>query len=346
MTAWRTYADPPQSDPDLSRSERREHARARRAEVPFGDALDAHATGYAVWMCADALDAVEGPRGIVIDAAHIDDALPGPWEADLLALARRHLATGRAAEALAEGYQQAIASVAAEPLHAARAEALRQSHRLAEGVGTSAAQSVSTAVRRLVSPGARLRRDRVAARWACDVESGGDLGPELAQYRESLPESTARLLAQYRVADSLAGADGSLLVVMARGTDGDDVLLLEAKPAQQSSREGDFGAWRDGSDVQRVLLAREAVPLVPAELAGWSTSADGAIARAWSRARAAKSVPDWGGRRSRARRLGAALGLLHAASSDAPTLAGYLGHSRRFPAALRSAMRADDMRID
>jgi len=346
MTAWRTYADPPQSDPDLSRTERREHARARRAEIPFGEALDAHATGYVVWMCADALDAVEGPRGVVIDAAHIDDALPGPWEADLLALGRRHAATGPAAEALAEGYQQAIASVAAEPLHAARAEALRQSHRLAGGVDPTSAQSVGLAVRRLVAPGARLRRDRAAARWACDVAPDGDLGPELAQYRESLPESSARLLAQYRVADTLAGEDGSLLVLMARGSDGDDVVLLEAKPAQPSSREGEFGAWRDGSDVQRVLLAREAVPLVPAEFVGWSTSPDGAIARVWSRARAAKSLPDWGGRRSRARRLGAALGLLHAASSDAPTLAGYLGHSRKFPEAVRAAMRTDDMRVD
>jgi hypothetical protein len=346
MTAWRTYADPPQSDPDLSRTERREHARSRREAIPFGAALAGHATGYAVWMCADALDAVEGPRGVVIDAAHVDDALPGPWEADLLALARRRGATGRAAEALAEGYQQAIASVAAEPLHAARSEALRQSHRLAGGVDPSAAQAVSAAVHRLVAAGARLRRDRAAARWACDLAPDGDLGPELAQYRESLPESTSRLLAQYRVADSLAGADGSLLVVMARGSDGDDVLLLEAKPAQPSSREGEFGAWREGSDVQRVLLAREAVPLVPAEFAGWSTSADGAIARVWSRARAAKSVPDWGGRRRSARRLGAALGLLHAASGDAPTLAGYLGHSRKFPAALRAAMRSDDMRID
>ena len=39
-----------------------------------------------------------------------------------------------------------------------------------------------------------------------------DLGAEMAQYRESLPEADARLLAQYRVADAVAGDDGRLLV--------------------------------------------------------------------------------------------------------------------------------------
>ena len=172
------------------------------------------------------------------------------------------------------------------------------------------------------------------------MEPASDLGAEMAQYRESLPEADARLLAQYRVADAVAGDDGRLLVLLARGSDGDDVLLLEAASAEPSTREVSFGAWRDGSDVQRVLLAREAVPLVPAEFAGWSTSADGAVARVWSRARAATARPDLGGRRASARRLGAALGLLHAANGDAASLAGYVGHSRKFPAAVRDAVLA------
>lgn len=340
MTAWRTYADPPESDPSLSRSERTARARARRDEFGFSDALRTAGSGYVVWMCADALDAVAGPAGIVLDAAHVDDCLPGPWESDLLDLAARQGMGGRAAEAMAEGYQRGIAAVAAEPLHAARAEALRRSRALAGAVAPNAAQSSATAVRRLVSPGARLRHDRIAARWGGPVDPVADLGAEMAQYRESLPEADARLLAQYRVADAVAGDGGRLLVLLARGSDGDDVLLLEAAPAEPSTREESFGAWRDGSDVQRVLLAREAVPLVPAEFAGWSTSADGAVARVWSRARAATAQPELGGRRGSARRLGAALGLLHAANSDAASLAGYIGHSRKFPAAVRDAVLA------
>lgn len=338
MTPWRTYADPPRADPDRGRVERREAGRARRSEVSFAEALAGNASGYVVWMCADALDAVEGPHGPVIDANAVDDALPGPWEADILDLARRHGATGRAAQALAEGYQRAIAAVAEEPLHATRPLALRRSHRLVAAVDPTAAQSSAAAVRRLVSPGLRLRRDRVARRWGSDAEPSGELGPELAQYRESLPESVARLVAQYRVADALVGAQGRLAVLMSRGADGDDVILLEAAAAAPSTREEAFGAWRDGSDVQRVLLAREVVPLVPAELAGWSTSADGATARVWSRARAARATPDWGGGRGAAGRLGAALGLLHGLGGDAAFIAGYLGHSRRFPAAVRAAV--------
>jgi hypothetical protein len=295
-------------------------------------------TGYVVWMCADALDAVAGPTGVVLDAVHVDDSLPGPWEADLIDLALRRDMGGRAVEEMATGYQQGVAAIAADPLHSARADALSRSRRLADGVDADAAQSADTAARRLVASGARLRRDRVEARWGCAVDDVADLGSEVAQYRESLPEADARLLAQYRVADALAGGDGRLLILLARGSDSDDVLLLEATAALPSTREDAFGAWRDGSDVQRVLLAREAVPLVPAEFAGWSTSADGAIARVWSRARAATARPDLGGRRARARRLGVALGLLHAANADAASLAGYLGHSRKFPSAVRDAV--------
>lgn len=340
MTTWRTYADPPASDPSLGHEERRRQARARRDEIHFDEALAGDATGFVVWCCADALDAVEGPRGVIIDAAHVDDALPGPWEADLLALARSRELSGRAVEAMAEGYQGAVAALADQPLHAVRAEALRRSHRLAEGVASGSAQSPVAAVRTLVTNDGRLRPDRLARRWQAEALPPGDIGAELAQYRESLPEPVSRLLGQYRVADALVGEAGQLMVLMSRGPEGDDVILLDATPASPSSREGDFGAWRDGSDVQRVLLAREAVPLVPAEFAGWSTSADGSVARVWSRARASKSGLDLGSKRTGARRMGAALGLLHAASGDAQSIAGYLGRSKRFPAAVRAAVAA------
>jgi hypothetical protein len=92
--------------------------------------------------------------------------------------------------------------------------------------------------------------------------------------------------------------------------------------------------------VQRVLLAREMVPLVPCELTGWSNSADGATSRAWSRARMSLKSPDLGGARKRARRLGSALGLLHASGSDAAMLAGYLGDSPRFVKAVGDAVRS------
>lgn len=336
MTPWRTYADAPWVDPDLTRRDRRELGRAARDEVDFARALADAGTGWVVWMCADSVGVADDAGRPVLDAVRVDDALPGPWEWDLVDLARRVAPEGgRPVESLAEGYQSAIADLAREPLHSVRAAALRRSRRLASDVGGRAAESAATAVRRLVTSSASLERKRVARHWASDVVAAPDVSQEMAQYRESLPESTALLLGHYRVHDAVASPDGRLMVLLSHGSDAEDVLLLEATPAGPSSREASVGAWRDGSDVQRVLLVRESVPLVSAELTGWSTSADGLTARAWSRARLAQKAPELGTSRERARRLGAALGLLHAAGSDAALLAGYLGGSRRFPAALR-----------
>lgn len=345
MTTWRIYADPPSTESGVTRTERRRRARSLRDEIDFEQALAQSATPYAVWMCSDALDIATGPTGPLIDAVHVDDALPGPWESDLLDLARREDLSGRAAEALGEGYQRAVTAVADEPLHAVRDAARRLAVGLAAGVSPGSAQSARMAERRLVSAGTRIRRDRVSAWWSSAVEDGGDVAGEMAQYRESLPEALSRLLSQYTAVDAVRGDHGRMLVLLAQGTDGDDVVLLEAVAAQASTREADMGVWRDGSDVQRVLLARESVPLVAPEFIGWSTSPDGAVARVWSRARASKSdgAParaDLGGTRARARRLGAALGLLHAASGDPVSLAGYLGQSRKFPAAFRAAVKS------
>lgn len=341
MSPWKTYADPPWVDPELTRSQRRAQGRARRDDIGFADALATGGTGYVVWMCADSLDVVDDHGHGVLDACDVDDALPGPWEWDLLDLARQVSGDGgRAVQALVEGYQQAMADVADEPLHAVRAQALRQSRRSAEGVSPRASQSAATAARRLVSSSTLLRHDRVARRWGAPAMQAPDIGQEIAQYRESVPEATALLLTHYRVCDALGSEDGRLLVLLARGADAEDVIVLEATPARPSLREDGVGAWRGGSDVQRVLLARETVPLVPVELTGWSTSADGATAHTWSRARAAVEVPDLGGARGRARRLGTTLGLVHAAGSDAAGICGYIGRSRALSHAVLSHVRS------
>jgi hypothetical protein len=338
MTAWRTYADPPWTDPELTRLDRRSQGRDRRAAMHFAEALATGGTGFVVWMCADSLDAVDNGDAVALDAVHVDDAAPGPWEWDLLDLAATVADDGaKAVEALAEAYRQAIMGLADEPLHSVRSTALRRARRLADGVPVRSAQSADTAVRRLVSSTATLRPDRLARHWGSDV-AVCDVSQEIAQYRESLPEGTALLLAQYRVRDALACLDGRIMTLMTRGSDAEDVVLLEGAPAGPSPREPAVGAWRGGSDVQRVLLARETVPLVPGELTGWSTSADGATARAWSRARMSQQSPHLGGARKRARRLGAVLGVLHSTGSDAAMLAGYLGQSPRFVKAVREAV--------
>ena len=44
MSPWKTYADPPWVDPELTRSQRRAQGRARRDDVGFADALASGAT--------------------------------------------------------------------------------------------------------------------------------------------------------------------------------------------------------------------------------------------------------------------------------------------------------------
>lgn len=344
MTPWRTYADPAQLDPARSADEQVFAGRTLRDAVPFREALTGSPTGIVVPLTGlrdiGGVGAVTtGAGAAVLDVVDVDDALPGPWEWELC-----HVAGGlgeRSVRALAEGYQEGVAALARAPLHSARARAVQIASRLARGQdGEDDAQTA----RRLVGKGAipALRPDRVAARWQCPVArraSPLDLGREFAQYRETVAESVAALLSNYRIVDALESAEGHLSVLLAHGDR--DVIVLEAVAVTASSWEPRAGAWREGSDVQRVLQARETVPLVPLTMLGWSTSPDGAVARAWSRARGVAGSRDAtaksGGRR-RAHDAGVVLGLVHALGGDAGMLSGYLGRSGRFADALVDAV--------
>lgn len=343
MTPWRTYADPVTLDPDRSADEQVFAGRTLRESVSFRDALTATPTGIVVPLVSVTDLAGIGPiqtdaGTTVLDLLDVDDALPGPWEWDLVGLARS--LGERSVRSLAQGYQEGVAAIGREPLHSARARAIAVATRLARGLD---GENYEEAARRLVGKGAQpeLRADRVAARWGRPIEgraSLADLGRELAQYRETVAEPVASLLGHYRLADALVSDDGRLLVLMAHGNR--DVLLLEALPVSTSTWEPRAGAWRAGSDVQRVLLARETVPLAPLSMLGWSTSPDGAVARAWSRARGsdrAHTEAKKSGNRRKAHDAGVVLGMVHALGGDAGLLSGYLGRSDRFADALVEA---------
>lgn len=345
MTPWRTYADPAVIDSQRSADEQVFAGRTLRDLVTFGEALTGVPTGIVVPLIGisdiGGVGAVDGDAGApVLDVLDVDDALPGPWEWDVVGLAGS--LGERAIRALAEGYQQGVAAIGREPLHSARGRALAIAGRMARGED---ALSYPDGVRRLVGKGAQpeLRADRVAARWHQPVSGRpplSDLAREFAQYRETVSESVAALLGNYRVADALVSEDGRLMVLLARGQR--DVVLLEALPVSASTWEPRAGAWRAGSDVQRVLLARETVPLAPLTMLGWSTSPDGAVSRVWSRARGSdrsKRDAKGSGTRRRAHDAGVVLGLVHALGGDAGMLSGYLGRSGRFADALVDAIR-------
>lgn len=359
MTPWRTYADPPVVDPEIPAKEQRRLGRAQRDATSFADVLVPPGeqmpptTGIVVPMIgacgalspggsvkpslSDSFGPVSlGEGRVVLDVVDVDDALPGPWEWEVVALARA-MGGRAAARAFGEGYQDAVGQIAEQPMHGVRGRAVAMAERLARGLTPA---TPAGAAARLVREGGdpRLRPERLAQRWGSRVDPVVGIEREVAQYRETVAEAEATLLARYRVADALGAPDGRLMVLLDRGAPG-DVLLIEAMPVGPSPLEPTVGAWRSGSDVQRVLLARETLPLAHPELLGWSTSPDGAIARVWARPRALRSkrVPDLGQRRRRARAIGTIVGLVHASGSDASWLAGYLGRSARFPEALGDA---------
>lgn len=373
MSPWRAYADPQPAD---AAGDRREEGRALRRTVPFDAALalsEPSATdrrdAFAAAVAAEARTGIvtacigDAPAGVVrepglpgrvLDVLDVDDALPGPWEYDVLLLAaglagesrprRRREIARRAGDA----YRDAVRALARYPLHARRAEALSRAAALgAKRDGSvGSAEAVDVFVR-----DDRIRRSRADARWAhlpgAEVSGVEDPERELSLYRESLSDRDALLLASYRVADAYADGRGHAMVLLARGGSTADQLLLEAVPAGPSSLEPAFGVWRLGSDVHRVLSMRSAVPLVPPELSGWSTSVDGALGRVWQRARAGRLGRSDGVPGRPAGRLGrsdadlvrraALVGLVHASTGDAALLAGYLGNSAAFPDAVADA---------
>lgn len=349
--ANREYADPPRLVQGASATERQREGRRVRDDIAFAEALAGADTGSDVWLVdrrgIDSIGPVEPDAGgmsevsaknsavSVIDIVDVDDALPGPWQYDVVSLAQvvaERFGERFVADAAA-GYQRGISALAHGPLHAANASATGLAAKEARGM---VGAGWRTAERRLVTRGETplLRRDRVAARWGETGLVDIDASREVAHFRETLAEPTASLLSQYAVADAVADESGRLLVLLARAAD--DVVCLEATPVHATPLEARVGAWREGSDLQRVLLARELIPLAPAGMLGWTTSADGLTPRAWSRARdRGKAHPRWwSGKRSGARALGTTLGLAHGRSGDAARLAGYLGFSEKFGRAL------------
>lgn len=344
-TARREYADPPRVPTSPPSTEREHQGRLLRKEIGFAEALDSASTGIDVWLVGEAgvesIMPVNGPAEVsVLDVTNVDDALPGPWELDVVALARRVSKEegNRAVPDLAEGYRRAVTSLAHAPLHARTDRALGMATRATrDAVGASA----EAAADRLVKAGEEptLRRDRVAKRWDSSLVDVEGVERELAHYRETVAEPVAQLISHYEVVDAVGDDAGRLLVLLARQPN--DVILLEALPASSTPLEDAVGGWRHGSDLQRVLFVRESLPLIQPEMLGWTTSPEGDVARAWARARALpKGVKvDLGGRRRRARAYGTLLGLLHARTGDAAKLAGYLGLTPKFGTALAAVAK-------
>lgn len=312
---------------------------------------------------------VESADRVVADLVNVDAALPGPFELDVLLAAHACLpplaGRGRrrraaALAALGHSYADAVAAIAEVPLHDARTVAARLSAAaVRSGRAQPRADAVATfthATRALVRGGRdpRLRRGRLARWFGTEaLDAPRDADREFVQYRDTLSELDALALSGYRFVeacdvptatparDARVEQAGGRIVLLAGPSSG-DVVLLEGREVTDSPGEPGLGAWRDGSDIQRVLSARSRVGVAGEAYLGWSTRPDGRQPRVWSRlrlgARAGATPLVSADPVVHASVVGTVLGLSHALTGDAYVLRGYVGKGPGFARALTAAM--------
>jgi hypothetical protein len=372
------YADPPTVNPQMTAQQRRDLGRLRRRDAPFEGALSVPGSMEDVWdvlrsrRLGDSpaiMVLAGGPRAIVVptalhgrrlwDFSTVDDMLPMSFETDLLAHALRMAGSikrnqqGRVVRALVSSYSQALHASLAQR----RTDWVRFGITYSASLKRSALAKMSSAsftsytagVKNFVNfSGQSLRVGRLAQWWGVGKEEVQDiLGPglesEFAQYRETLSDSDAGVLVDYRIISGYQSPQGDVLVLLG-GMRSSDMILLHAQAVVASPFEGTWGLWRQGSDVQRVLVARATVPIMAWDLTGWSTAPDGSVGRVWSRLRwhPPRKEPNTRKDSAIAERhavvQGACLGLSHARTGDAWAIAGYLGKSDRFAKALVRAV--------
>lgn len=350
----REYADPPIIDPTQDAATRRAAGKARRGEVSREDVLrggvDSQLNVLLAGPSAHVVPVAES-ADVLLDLIDVDDMLPGPFEVDLCAALAVLAPTtpkrkrGVIAHSLGFGYAEAIEVAARAHAHdrlqLARHWSARLARRLVKSDICDTPWSAQGGVAALVhSSGSRLRRGRVRHLLSGRSDESTVSEPpasweaEWRQYRETLTEAEQDLLRWYSPIEVL-GVDDDL-IVLARGSQADDLLVLHARATHPSPLESEWGVWRQGSDVQRVLVARSRVPLEPEDLLGWSTSPDGLVGRAWGRLRLGRMrwSTSTSAQRDRARDHGRILGLSHARTGDVHALRGFVGNPASFAKAL------------
>lgn len=368
-TRTTAYADPPAVNPELTASQRRSTGRDRHHDAPFESVVALGGSGTDPWSAIAELHPEKssglvvlatGPRATVRpvskhgvrrwDFSDVDDMLPMSFEVDLIAhgVQLAAMVKRRDRHKLVERFFSAYSKALFESLDQQRSDwsyfgdgysaslGRAQSAKMPRASLTSFDCAVSTFVR---PSDVSLRIGRLARWWGVDRtdlsdDGGSGVGLEFAQYRETLSDADASALSGYRVVDHVGAPHGDVVVLLVGGQKG-DLVLMHGRTVRESPFERVWGLWRQGSDIQRVLVARSAVTIMPVEYTGWSTSSDGTVGRVWSRLQWGPT-PD--SRNSSHRHpsvhlqaiaQGACLGLSHARTGDAWALAGYLGKSHR-----------------
>lgn len=329
---------------------------------------DAHLSNFGLFAAPD--------RTPVFDLNDFDETNPGPFEWDVKRLAVSFLlaardngfneSVGRRAARVAAGqYRRSMATNADLPeidiwyerVGTAQLEAWGRevngkegARRIVKAEKRAKSRTMWTAVQKLteVVDGHRRFLDAppLVVRAPGDLLRDGALSEAIRQYHDSLADDRRALLERYEIIDVGhkvvgVGSVGLLAwVLLLEGRDADDVLVLQAKQAQQSVLEPYTAASVYPNSGQRVVEGQRLIQAASDSFLGW---AQGALGRQYyvRQLRDMKWSPDPSkltvdSLTAYAGLCGHVLARAHARSGDAIAINAYLGVSEGFDAAIES----------
>ncbi|MFJ5229458.1 DUF2252 domain-containing protein [Kitasatospora sp. NPDC088391] len=343
------------------------------AAVMAGDLATSPTSGLTVQLCGDAHLVNFGlfgspERSLLFDLNDFDETLPGPFEWDVQRLAASlAVAAQENGEAPQEAHQVVLAAV----------RAYREHVRELAGLGELAVWyrriDADDLLDRLKGkPRRRVGANLAAARRRDSLQAAGKLTETtatgrrrfkdqppliehvgfdadevrglLADYRATLPEERGRLLDRYSYVDAArkvvgVGSVGTrCFVVLLRGRDADDPLILQAKEAGASVLEPYLEPSRYAHHGQRVVAGQLLTQAASDIFLGWMTGPAGRHFY-WRQLRDMKGSAEVGtmtsaALRAYARLCGTALARAHARSGDRIAIAAYLGRNDTFDRAV------------
>ncbi|MGH8971017.1 MAG: DUF2252 domain-containing protein [Actinomycetes bacterium] len=309
-------------------------------------------------------------RNLVFDLNDFDEAHPGPWEWDLRRLLTSVWVAGRvngsaesacadAAAGCAAAYRRQIGDLAERPLIARSYEQLDLARLRSTATDEMLREEIERAARR-----ARKRTsDRALPRFTEETdgsrriveeppliahpaaEEAERLAEALDNYLRTLPPHWARILAGYRLVDiahKVVGVGSVGLrayVALCEGSSPDDVVFLQLKQARRSvlARFVHGDSAHHDHQGQRVVEYQQALQTVSDPMLGWTSAGEHQYyVRQFRDMKGAITIDgiDAGALADYAGVCGSLLAKAHARTSGASMIAGYLGSSDKFDAAM------------
>jgi len=327
---------------------------------------DAHVANFGIFAGQD--------RQPVFDVNDFDETNPGPFEWDVMRLVTSFVLAARdngfdrsviesVAMQAGRAYREAMTAYAAMPLLSIWYDRIDAAHLTAwaeQAAGVKGVKAIDrvvdrarardgwSAVAKLTSVVGEQRRflnqPPVLVQLPLDDQRRGMVMAMFDQYKHTLMDDRRALLDRYSMVDmghKVVGV-GSVglraFVILLQGRDENDLLVLQAKQAVNSVLEPYTAASTYSSMGQRVVEGQRIMQAASDAFLGWVT---GPLGRSFyiRQLRDMKWSPDLtkltpASMLGYAALTGATLAHAHARSGDAIEIAGYLGRSEKFDAAL------------